>query len=225
MLAVCKSNRLFDTVPDKEFAYECPFVISTPYSRKQYYVTPSGCLLYYKGSFYNPCRHPTKACSNETKKVSFTVEEIATGAAAAKTLIQFDVRSTGSDEILGSWPVRFYDLDESKNAAASQVVERILRWRATSSSATGDEDSSFESENLAESAQNQGANIPWRLSKEFISDIFQGGATNARAKGTVGNTNSESNWATAEGLVTDGKAAEFCDSVADWWPEVMRFGI
>ncbi len=220
MLAVCKSNRLFDIIPDKEFAYECPFVITTPYSQKRYYVTPSGCLLYYTGSFYNPCRHPTKACSNATAKVSFTLEEIVTGAAAAKTLIRFDVRSTGSDEILGSWPIKFYDLDESKNAVAVQVVERILRWQATSSSATSVEDSSFESANLAESAQNRGANIPWRLSKEFITDIFQGGATNARSKGTIGNTPVESYWATAEGLVTDGKAAEFCDAIADWWPEV-----
>jgi hypothetical protein len=222
MLAVCKSNGLFEIIPDKEFAYECPFVISTPYSLKKYYVTPSGCLLYYQGAFYNPCRHPTKACSSSGAKGSFTVEEVA--AQSDKTLIRFDARSAGSDEILGSWPIKFYDLDETKNDVAAQVVERILRWRATSSSSTGDEAASFEAANLPENAQSRGANIPWRLSKEFITDIFQGGgAASERAKGSIGNT--LGNWATSEGLVTTegSTAAEFCDAIADWWPEVSFF--
>ena len=217
MLAVCKSNGLFEIVPEKEFAYNCSFVISTPYSARTYYVTPSGCLLYYRGSFYNPCRHPTRPCASSNSKVSYTVEEIAVQHASS-TIVRFDVRGAGSDEILGSWPVKFYDGDESKNTVAAQVVERILRWRATSSSSTGDEDASFEADNLAESAQSRGANIPWRLSKEFITDMFEGGARSARAKGSIGNT--RGSWASAEGLVTDGQAAEFCDSIADWWPDV-----
>lgn len=119
MLAVCKSNRLFDIVPEKEFAYDCPFVVTTPYAARQYYVTPTGCLLYYRGSFYNPCRHPTKPCASAAAKVPFTAEEVA--AQAQHTLVRFDVRSTGSDEILGSWPVKFYDPDEGKNEVAAQV--------------------------------------------------------------------------------------------------------
>ena len=224
MLAVCKSNRLFDIVPDTEFAYDCPFVISAPpYALKQYYVTPTGCLLYYKGSFYDPCRHPTKPCSSSSSsssKVSYSADEVA--AQAQSTLVRFDVRSAGSDEILGSWPVKFYDADESKNEVAAQVVERILRWRATSSSSSGDEDADFEAENVPGNAQSRGANIPWRLSKEFITDVFLGGARGDRAKGSVGNTRpgGKKGWATAEGLVTDGEAAEFCDAIADWWPDV-----
>lgn len=220
MLAVCKSNQLFDIVPEKEFAYDCPFVISTPYSSKQYYVTPTGCLLYYQGAFYNPCRHPTKPCASAAAKVSFTVEEVA--AQAQSTRIRFDVRSAGSGEILGSWPVKFYDADEGKNEVAAQVVERIMRWRATSSSASGAEDAAFEADNLPEDAQNRGANIPWRLSKEFITDVFLGGATGDRAKGSIGNTRptARRGWAAAEGLATDGEAAEFCDAIADWWPDV-----
>ena len=221
MLAVCKSNRLFDIVPDKEYQYECPFLITTQYSLKQYYVTPSGCLLYYQGLFYNPCRHPERPCSNANTKIMYTVQEIA--AQSAHTLVRFDVRSTGSDEILGSWPIKFFDIDESKNEAATQVVERILRWRATSSSSTAAEDSAFEASNLPENALNRGANIPWRLSKEFIAEIFSS-SSNDRAKGSIGNTKpmGKKGWATAEGLVTDERsdAADFCDGIADWWPDV-----
>lgn len=103
-----------------------------------------------------------------------------------------------------------------------QVVERVLRWRATSSSASGAEDAAFEADNLPEDAANRAANIPWRLSKEFITDIFAGGATSDRAKGSIGNTRpaGKKAWAAAEGLVTDGEAAEFCDAIADWWPDV-----
>lgn len=165
MLAVCKGNGLFDIVPEKEFAYDCPFVISDPYSQGKHYVTPSGCMVYHAGSFYDPCRHPIKPCSS-TSKVTFSLQEIV--AAGASTLVRFDVRSTGSGEVLGEWPIKFYDADEGKNAVAAQVVERILRWKATSSSSTGEEDAAFEAEGLTESAENRGANIPWRLSNEFI---------------------------------------------------------
>lgn len=178
MLAVCKGNGLFDTVPEKQFPYDCPFVIADNYDElRNYYVTPSGgCLVYYKGSFYDPCRHRTKACSSSSPssssqaKVSFTLAEIV--ADSARTRIRFDVRSTegSGGEMLGSWPIRFYDRDEGKNAVAAQVVERILRWRATSSSseAETDEAAAFEADNLAANAQSRSANIPWRLSKEFI---------------------------------------------------------
>ena len=129
MLAVCKSNGIFDMIPSSEFAYDCPFTISTPYASKRYYVTPQSCLLYYSGEFFNPCRHSTKMCKGS--KPSFTVDEIVGPAQRANTLIGFDARGTGSGEILGTWPTKFYDLDASKNDVAVQVVERILRWQVS----------------------------------------------------------------------------------------------
>lgn len=98
--------------------------------------------------------------------------------------------------------------------------------QATSSSATeGQEDAAFEAANTPEDAANKGANIPWRLSKEFIEDVFMEGGAKVRAKGSVGNTkvNGKKGWGASEGLATDGEAAEFCDSIADWWPDVSLF--
>jgi hypothetical protein len=51
-----------------------------------------------------------------------------------------------------------------------------------------------------------------------------GGGSSDRAKGSVGNTRPTSKgWGAAEGLATDGKTAEFCDGIADWWPDVSFF--
>ena len=226
MLGVCKSNGLFDLVPKKQFAYDCPFVISNPYSEGSagYYVTPKGCLLYYKGSFYNPCRNPQKKCNSKSssQKASFTLEEIV--AASADTKIRFDVRDAGSGEVVGEWPIKFYDIDTSKNTVASQVVERLLRWKATSSSASTPEDAAFEAGGLAEDNVMRGANIPYRLSRRFIEEIFMQGGSHSNAKGSIGNTPVQSaGWGSAEGLVTDAKTADFCDGIADWWPDVSFF--
>lgn len=108
MLAVCKGNGLFDVVPEAEFAYNCPFVITNNYTaERSYYVTPTGCLLYYGDSFYNPCRHTTKACGSiNGQKVRYTLDEITGTAQRGNTRIKFDVRGTGSDEILGKSPVK-----------------------------------------------------------------------------------------------------------------------
>jgi hypothetical protein len=233
MLAVCNGNRVFDMVPETEKAYDCPFVISNPYSdgAAGYYVTPTGCLLYYGGEFFNPCRHATRPCSGASPapsgKVSYTVEEITGAMQRPYTLVKFDVRSTGSDEILGTWPIKFYDKDEGKNVVASQVVERILRWQASSSTSSSEEEMEFETLNLGETSVNRSANIPWRLRREFIEGIFMNGGSGDRAKGSVGNTRTQQSssfptkgWGAAEGLVTEGSAAEFCDTIADWWPDV-----
>ncbi len=224
MLGVCKSNGLFELVPGKEFPYDCPFVISNPYNsgKAGYYVTPKGCLLFYKGSFYNPCRMSGKKCTSKTSKLALTLAEITEGSERANTLIKFDVRDAGSGDVVGEWPVTFYDADPKKNDVATQTVERLLRWKATSSSASTPEDAYFESANLGEDATKRGANIPWRLSKRFIEEIFMLGGTHANAKGSIGNTpvSATTGWATAEGLVTDGQAADFCDGIADWWPDV-----
>ena len=118
--------------------------------------------------------------------------------------------------------MKFYDDDQAKNDVAAQVVERILRWRATSSSSMGAEDAQFEAENLEGDAVNRGANMLWRLSKQFITDLFMNPGS---ARGSVGNTGPQTagGWGTAEGLATDGKTAEFCDAIADWWPDVSFF--
>lgn len=225
MLAVCKSNGLFDTIPAKEFPYECPFRITDVYEspekgggRYHYYVAPGSCLLYHAGSFYSPCRHASKKCANQNNQATtFTVAEVV--ADSANTRVRFDVRSTSSSgEVLGSWPTKFYDPDEAKNLVAAQVVERIERWRATSSSSSAAEGANFEAENLPGDATNRGANIPWRLGKQFIEQVVMDAGK--AAKGSVGNT--QGAWGTSEGLATDGKgaAAEYCDAIADWWPDV-----
>ena len=64
MLAVCKGHGVFDMVPSTEVPYDCPFVITNAYSAGNYYVTPTGCLLYYNKAFYNPCRHSTRPCTS-----------------------------------------------------------------------------------------------------------------------------------------------------------------
>ena len=189
MLAVCKGHGVFDMLPSTEVPYDCPFVITNAYSAGNYYVTPTGCLLYYNRAFYNPCRHSTRPCtSSSSSKIQYSVEEITGAGQSAYTLIKFDVRSTSSDDILGTWPVKFYDKSETTNEVAAQIVERILRWQASSSSSTTDEELEFETMNLAETNVNRSANIPWRLSREFIQDLFMGGGSGDRAKGSIGNT-------------------------------------
>jgi hypothetical protein len=54
------------------------------------------------------------------------------------------------------------------------------------------------------------AGVPWRLSEEFAARILGGDES-----GTVGNT--QKKWATAEGFAAD--STDFCDGIADWWPE------
>ena len=227
MLAVCKSNGVFDMIPGTEFAYDCPFTITTKYNTGTYYVTPGSCLLYYAGEFFNPCRHSTKQCNSKTAagKPAFSVDEITGPQQRANTLVAFDVRSVGSGEILGVWPTKFYDKNESRNEVAVQVVERLLLWQASSSSTTtGQEGADFEALNYAvEGVSDRGANVPWRLSKEFIEHVFMDGGSSPLATGSVGNTKAgRKGWGKAEGLVTSasGDVAEFCDGIADWWPDV-----
>jgi hypothetical protein len=256
MLAVCKSNGIFDLVPREPVPYDCPFAISTPYynaatgSGTKYYVTPTGCLLYYQGSFYQPCRHSRDPCSSprdgRTAAAAslLSVQDIVAPPESLRTKLQFDVRHTGSGEILGSWPVKFYDQDAAKNEVAAQVVQMLTRWRATSSSASSPEEmlafaqNNFEEEEQKEDAEAAGtpqpANIPWRLSKEFIEHIFMQGGNHDRGPGSIGNTVPKNNdasakngWGTAEGFAfsassssSSSSSAEFCDAITDWWPDV-----
>jgi hypothetical protein len=156
MLAVCKGNGLFEVIPEIEVPYDCPFVIQDAYAdpvskARRYYVTPNGgCMLFHAGSFYDPCRNTAKPCTMDPSsgaKVSLTLADITGPAQRDNTLVRFDVRSAGSGEILGSWPVKFYDIDEAKNGVASQLVEMVLRWKATTSSSSPQEQAMFEEEN------------------------------------------------------------------------------
>lgn len=52
--------------------------------------------------------------------------------------------------------------------------------------------------------------VPWRLSADFATKILGMGDT-----GSVGNTRQK--WAEAEGFAAE--STEFCDGIADWWPE------
>ena len=232
MLAICKSNGVFDIIPRQEIPYECPFKIKNLYYNStskigtKYYVTPTGCLLYYENNFYNPCRHSQDPCSS-SKKAEMSIEDIVSTSEASRTRLRFDVRSTGNGEILGTWPIQFHDLDNDKNQIAAQVVQMIMRWKSTSSSAsTAEEMQAFE-ENDIVNVENRlnPANIPWRLSSEFIQEIFMNGGNNDQAKGSIGNTipNTEAKgWGTAEGFATTSNAAEFCDTITDWWPDVRN---
>jgi hypothetical protein len=229
MLAVCKGNALFETVPAVQFAYDCPFLVSDDYSLKSYYVTPNGgCLLYHKptDAFYNPCRMSTKPCEM-ARKSTLTLAQITGPSESANTLVRFDVRGTSdSSEILGSWPIRFYDADVEKNKVAAQIVERILRWEASSSSSSSPSSgaASFEADNLGGSSGRRGANLPWRLSERFVHEILEKGGTADGSRGSVGNVHPswKVGWAQAEGIANaqEQQVAEFCDTIADWWPDV-----
>lgn len=243
MLAVCKGNALFETVPAVEFPYDCPFMVADSYAQGNYYVTPNtgACLVYHKptDAFYNPCRMSTRPCEQTgSSKPALTLAQITGAAEAANTLVRFDVRSTSeTNEILGSWPIRFYDGDDQKNKVAAQIVERILQWEASSSSSSASTEAGaeFEAANADTgtdgtntlSPLRRGANIPWRLSERFVREILERGGTGDASRGSVGNVHPswKQGWAQAEGLVNDASSegasvAEFCDTVADWWPDV-----
>ena len=116
MLAVCKSNSVFEMVPSSQVPYECPFRIKDTYRDSTYYVGPASCLVYIKqsNSFYDPCLHPQKPC---TKDQEYTLQQLLD--AAQQTLVKFDVRSLGNGEVLGTWPIKFFGLDEVSTVSTS----------------------------------------------------------------------------------------------------------
>jgi hypothetical protein len=188
MLAVCKSNSIFEMVPATPFQYECPFQITDDYKLGTYYVGPSSCLVFINStkSFYDPCMHPTKECGGSG--TLFSIPELLSNTASTK--IKFDVRSLGKGEVLGTWPVKFYDSrDEEKNKKAAEYVKILEEFRTSGTSG-----------------------VPWRLTEDFATRIL-----GMQDTGDIGNTQRQKKWATAEGFASD--STEFCDGIADWWPE------
>lgn len=97
MLAVCKSNGIFEMVPDKEHEHNCSFQIADRYDGGNYYVGPASCLVYIRATqaFYDPCLHPGKPCDARGRQYSLS-DLLGTPS----TRLQFDVRSLGKGEVL-----------------------------------------------------------------------------------------------------------------------------
>jgi hypothetical protein len=186
MLGVCKSSRLFEYVPEKEHVFDCPFKIQDDYANRNYYVTP-GCLVWKKstnrGNFYDPCR--SGQCSNDTKQ-EFSLDMLTKP-------IPFDIRDTGSDEALGTWPITFLSENDTINERNAVLVGMLSDWRLNGRNGT----------------------VPWKLSPEFVENIVSNGGRNAA--GGVGNTRSGKDWGTSEGFANT--SLDFCDAISDWWPE------
>jgi hypothetical protein len=104
--------------------------------------------------------------------------------------LSFDPRASASGEVLGTWPLTYHTASESGNQALQDISTRLKEWY------TG-----------------QGRDVPWRLSHGFVANVVMDGGKSST--GSTGNTASD--WGTSEGFARDG-AAEFCDSIADWWP-------
>lgn len=183
MAAVCQSNSIFNMVPSPRPEHNCSFQVAEDPTR-QYYVGPSSCLVFISGSFYDPCLLSSDPCSS---KAQVTLSSIVAQEAATK--IRFDVRSLGNGEVLGTWPAVFTGTDASQNTLSAAAAELLTEKRKSST-----------------------LGVPWRLSREFAERILQGGGTDARSRGSVGNTRQQ--WATTEGFASE--TTEFCDGIAGW---------
>ena len=188
MLAVCKSNGIFEMMPDKN-VHNCSFNITDEF-KGQYYVGPASCLVYINSTraFYDPCLHPAKPCA--ARGTSYSLQELLSTPA---TRLQFDARLMGNGEVLGTWPVKFYGTNEEKNQMAAAFVGMLEQFRTTGTHG-----------------------VPWRMTTDFADRILGGTDT-----GSVGNTRHK--WAQAEGFAST--STDFCDSIADWWPEVAFYSI
>jgi hypothetical protein len=157
MLGVCRSSNLFEYVPTNEHSFDCPFTINHDYTLKDYYVT-SGCLVWKKsvdgGSFYDPCRD--KKCLGDGK-LPIDLKDLTIP-------IPFDVRNTGSDEALGTWPITFLSVDDMSNERNAARVRMLSEWRL----------------------EGRNGSVPWRLKQEFVENIVSNGGR--RVSGGVGNT-------------------------------------
>lgn len=204
LLGVCSSNGVFRMIPDPQVPQACPYAISDPYttqsSERRWYVTP-GCLLYVSepgqddGAFFDPCRMPSRPCGALLHNASSAVPSLGLQGVldhAEHTLLPFDPRRVGSEEALGAWPVDFQGSSPAGPAgdeALEAAASRLVSWRSS------------------------GTQVPWRLSEAFVAH-----ATDPDARLPVGNAKgAHSGWAKAEGFANE--TAEFCDGIADWWPE------
>jgi hypothetical protein len=145
MLGVCNSNDLFTYVPKTEHKQDCPFTITAPaYSAGQYYVTP-GCLVWVKdvggGKFYNPSHDPPRFLGK-----SFTIDELQQ---QEKCVVPFDMRKTGKNDALGTWPIVFNSVDDVANTAHAALVTQLSQWQI----------------------DGRGGAVPWRLESDFVEKV------------------------------------------------------
>lgn len=216
MLGVCRGYGVFEMVPENQPTdYECPFTISDAYRQNvagdgavedefvgRYYITP-GCQVWIRDA-PNP-GHPTlvgaffNPCRHSqvpcTGKPAYSLQQLLDDA--PNTRLPFDPRATGSRDVLGTWPLEFTGGNASQNERLATIARELEAWQRG-----GREE------------------VPWRLSHEFIKTVVEEGGSNA--EGSVGNTRGA--WGTSEGFASAG-SAEFCDSIADWWPEVSSFSL
>jgi hypothetical protein len=195
LLGACKGNNIYEMVPNLEFKnIDCPFKISDDYALGLYYITP-GCLVYVKETsneqqLVGAFFNPCKHSTLEcTGGQSFSLQDLLDSTDTTK--LSFDPRAVGVGEVLGTWPLTYSTGTESGDEAMQAISSRLTAWY---SSVKGD--------------------VPWRLLPDFVEKVVMNGGHDS--KGSVGNTAKE--WGTAEGFARDG-ATEFCDNIADWWPE------
>jgi hypothetical protein len=199
LLGVCQAYRVFEMIPSKQATdIKCPFTISNPYDELKYYITP-GCLIYIKKPSNEKQDGLTGAFFNPcmgTKgcydNPSFNILEIENDLL---THVTFDVRNTGSVDALGHWPIEFSTGNEDANTRLQKARDTLEQWYIDGKT-----------------------DVPWRLSSQFVNQIVMNGGRNA--PGVVGNpkAGTTNTWANTEGFAKDN--TEFCDGIADWWPEV-----
>jgi len=149
LLGVCLSNRVFEMIPQVPRTPSCPFTINA--GATDYYVS-SGCIVYKKSAnaFYDPCRN-----SNLCTKQGLTLAQLTDD-----TKIRFDVRFTGQNEVLGSWPVEFLSSNSQENLAMQDLVKDL-------------------------NAERLARNVPWRLNHTFASDAVNAGKGVENTKGSL----------------------------------------
>jgi hypothetical protein len=201
LVGVCRSNSVFEMIPpvDPTSGISCPFRIVDAYSTKAYYVTP-GCAVYIASA--SSSQEGLSGAFFDPCRLSPTqcdsTKDVTIQAlldATLQTRLPFDPRAVGARDAVADWPATFRGLSEEGNARQASARDALLASRAERTEA--DE-------------------IPWRLEPEFVAKVVSDGG--AGAPGSVGNTRGA--WGTSEGMGAD--AGEYCDGIADWWPEVTR---
>lgn len=160
MVGMCKSNGVFEIIPEVEKAYECPFQVVDPaYESREYYVIPTSCIVYVGGvtnAFFDPCK-PQGSCSEHR---NVTVGELIGNADDFE--LQFDVRDLGRGDALGVWPVQFMSGNEAVDAQMKEIVDGMVSKRVV-------------------------REAPWRLRSVFAQEVVQNGKVqNLRHDGDAG---------------------------------------
>lgn len=196
LIGVCSSNGVFEMIPPSEQKVDCPFRISDAYDSASYYITP-GCVVYIAAGIST--QEGLRGAFYNPCRLSSDPCSSAGGAPlvslsnllleSSSTRVPFDPRSTGKRDALGTWPLNFRGLDEEGQSRQNDVARAAEEW-----SAGGSDDE-----------------VPFRLTREFVEKVVRTGGEDSQ--GSLGNTRQA--WSKAEGF----NQTEFCDGIADWWPE------